>query len=66
MIVVTGAGRGFCAGADMQELQAIGDGELEDGRRERAPPADVPAVDPQADHRGDQRRVRRASAWCRR
>ncbi|MGB7588867.1 MAG: enoyl-CoA hydratase [Solirubrobacterales bacterium] len=28
-IVVTGAGKGFCAGADMQELKALGDGNLE-------------------------------------
>ena len=28
-IVVTGAGRGFCAGADMSELQSIGDGGLD-------------------------------------
>src|SRR2546425_6142053 len=29
VIVVTGAGRGFCAGADMQELQSIGDGSID-------------------------------------
>jgi enoyl-CoA hydratase/carnithine racemase len=28
-IVVTGAGKGFCAGADMAELKALGDGDLE-------------------------------------
>jgi enoyl-CoA hydratase/carnithine racemase len=32
-VVVTGAGRGFCAGADMQELQSLGeDGVSEDQR----------------------------------
>jgi enoyl-CoA hydratase/carnithine racemase len=29
VIVVTGSGRGFCAGADMKDLQAIGDGGLD-------------------------------------
>ena len=35
VIVVTGAGRGFCAGADMDELRSIGDGNLETAARDR-------------------------------
>jgi enoyl-CoA hydratase/carnithine racemase len=48
-VVVTGAGRGFCAGADMQELQSLGDGDLDldaaardRGRRPQAFPLSVP------------------------
>ncbi|HEV2975584.1 MAG TPA: enoyl-CoA hydratase [Solirubrobacteraceae bacterium] len=46
-IVVTGAGRGFCAGADMQELQGLGENGVaaEDVDRERTPqtyPLSVP------------------------
>ena len=47
VIVVTGAGRGFCAGADMQELHALGEQGIPDGAeaRERRPqsfPLSVP------------------------
>jgi enoyl-CoA hydratase/carnithine racemase len=46
-IVVTGAGRGFCSGADMQELQAIGEGGVDAGaeahdRREQTFPLSIP------------------------
>src|ERR1035438_2574396 len=36
VIVVTGAGRGFCAGADMQDLQTLGEGS-----RQPSPPHDA-------------------------
>jgi enoyl-CoA hydratase/carnithine racemase len=37
VIVVTGAGRGFCAGADMQDLQSIGGGDAPEGAFDTRP-----------------------------
>lgn len=46
-IVVTGEGRGFCAGADMQDLQAIGDGEIDQAeRRQDERPQSFPTTIP--------------------
>ena len=47
VIVVTGEGRGFCAGADMQDLQAIGSGELDQAERRQDPrPQSFPTTIP--------------------
>ena len=47
VVVVTGAGKGFCAGADMQDLQALGDGSrqatsLSHDRRPQTYPLSIP------------------------
>ena len=47
VIVVTGSGRGFCAGADMQDLQAIGSGEIDQAERRQDPrPQSFPTTIP--------------------
>ena len=59
-IVVTGAGRGFCAGADMDDLERGRHRRRRRGRIAARPAAtaDLPADRAQAADRGDQRRGR--------
>ncbi|MCI0664817.1 MAG: enoyl-CoA hydratase-related protein, partial [Acidobacteria bacterium] len=37
VIILTGAGRGFCAGADMQHLNSLASGDVEVARNQNAP-----------------------------
>jgi enoyl-CoA hydratase/carnithine racemase len=46
VIVVTGAGRGFCAGADMQDLEDLGAGVVPDGAHAERRPQSFPLTIP--------------------
>ena len=45
-IILTGAGRAFCAGADMGRLRATADGEAQNGEQERSADVGDPSINP--------------------